>query len=244
MKHSPLLHALSLTAALGLASATAAAQTPDAATPVAARVATVATAAAVPVAAPAPARRVEDVAVSDEPADGTLVRMGRSELVIRAPMELVVRQMTDYAHYHEFMPHVRESRVVRRNRGATDVYMQVPLGGSLGVIWALLRLDSRRTPERFTLDGQAVDSNMDRFETHTVIERVPGDPSATRLTFRMLALPRLPFPSSVFTREMRDATRTITQNLRARVERAAALEPVRTAAAPTAPTPLNATSQR
>jgi len=246
MKNLTLLHALSLTAALGLQASGALAQTSDAASPVAARVATVATAPAAATPSAVPARRVEDVAVSDEPAAGTLVRMGRSEVLIRAPMELVVRQMTDFAHYNEFLPHVRESRVVRRNRGATDVYLQVPLGGSLGVIWALLRLDSRRTPDRFVLDGQAVDSNMDRFETHTVIERVSGDPATTRLTFRMLALPRLPFPSSVFTREMRDATRTITQNLRARVERAAALEPVRAAAAaPAAPAaPANATSQR
>lgn len=184
-----------------------------------------------------------EVQVSDEAADGTLVRMGRSDVVIRAPFDLVVRQMTDYGRYHEFMPRVRESRVVRRTRGATDVYMQVPLGGSLGVIWALLRLDARRTPDRFTLDGQAVDSNMDRFETHTVIERIAGDPTVTRLTFRMLALPRLPFPSSVFTREMRGATRTIADNLRARVERAAALEPVR-AVNPLPPTPPHATSAR
>jgi hypothetical protein len=246
MTNSPLLPALSLTAALALQAGGALAQTPAGAGPVAPPVATVATAPAAAAPPVAAARRVEDVAVSDEPADGTLVRMGRSEVVIRAPMELVVRQMTDFAHYNEFLPHVRESRVVRRNRGATDVYMQVPLGGSLGVIWALLRLDSRRTPDRFVLDGQAVDSNMDRFETHTVIERVAGDPAATRLTFRMLALPRLPFPSSVFTREMRDATRTITQNLRARVERAAALEPVRAVAAPAAApaAPANATSQR
>ncbi len=244
MKNPP---AFAFAFAVALAAGGALAQTPSPAAPAAPTVNPVAPApatVATPPAAPAPAPSPAEIAVSDEPADGTLVRMGRSDVVIRAPFDLVVRQMTDFAHYNEFMPHVRESRVVRRNRGATDVYMQVPLGGSLGVIWALLRLDARRAPGRFTLDGQAVDSNMDRFETHTVIERVADDPGATRLTFRMLALPRLPFPSSVFTREMRGATRTIADNLRARVERAAALEPVRVAATPAAPTPPNATSAR
>jgi hypothetical protein len=228
-----------------LATGAAFAQTPETPARVASPSTTVTTPSSTPAAPPVAVAlpQPREISVSDEPVEGTLVRMGRSEVVIRAPMELVIRQMTDFAHYHEFMPRVRESRVVRRNRGATDVYMQVPLGGSLGVIWALLRLDARRSSGRFTLDGQAVDSNMDRFETHTVIEPVPGDPGATRLTFRMLALPRLPFPSSVFTREMRDASRTVTENLRARAERAAALESVRVVTTPS-PTPPEATSSR
>lgn len=221
-------------------------QQPPGAPPVAPAAAGVApspaTAPTAPAAPAAPA--VEEPAVADEPVDGTLVRMGRSEVVIHAPMEAVVRAMTDYTRYSEFMPRVRESRVVRRNRAMTDVYMQVPLGGSLGVIWALLRLDTRRTADRFQIDGLAVDSNMDRFETHTLIERVPGAEPRTRVTFRVLALPRLPFPSSVFTREMRDAARTVASNLRARVERAQALTAVAPAAPPAAAVPPNATSQR
>lgn len=196
---------------------------------------------ATPVATPTP-RAPEAVTVTDEEVEGTLVRMGRSETVIDAPMELVVRAMMDFTRYNEFMPHVRESRVVRRNRAATDVYMQVPLGGSLGVIWALLRLDAQRGRDRFALDGRAVDSNMDRFETHTVIERVAGDAQRTRVVFRVLALPRLPFPSSVFTREMRDAARTVAQNLRARIARQQALATM--ALVPSESAPSNATSQR
>ena len=208
-------------------------------TPVAPAPATAPTTAPAPAPAPAP----ELVTVTDVPVDGTLVRMGRSETVIRAPMDMVVRALTDFPRYNEFIPHVRESRVVRRNRSATDVYLQVPLGGSLGVIWALLRIDARRQPDRFTLNGQAVDSNMDRFETRSLIERLPGDVPRTRVVFEVLALPRLPFPSSVFTREMRDAARTVATNLRARVERQVALSAVAPPVAAPA-VPPNATSSR
>ena len=195
--------------------------------------------------APTAAPAQEPVVVTEEETPGTSVRAGRSVTVIHAPMEQVVRAMTDFTHYNEFMPHVRESRVIRRNRGATDVYLQVPLGNAVGVIWALLRINAQRTPDRLELVGQAVDSNMDRCETHTIIERIPGDAPATRLTFRVLALPRLPFPSSVFTREMRDAARTVATNVRGRVERMAALDAVRqTVPAAPAQTPANATSQR
>ncbi len=211
--------------------------------PVAPAPAMAASAPATPTPAPAPAP-VDELVVSDEAVEGTLVRMGRSEVVIRAPMEAVVRAMTDYTRYSEFMPRVHESRVVRRNRAATDVYMQVPLGGTLGVVWGLLRVEARRAPDRVTLDGQTVDSNMDRFETHVLIERLRGESPATRLTFRVLALPRLPFPSSVFTREMRDVARTVANNVRTRVIRAQALDTVTTPAPAPAAVPPNATSQR
>jgi hypothetical protein len=197
----------------------------------------------VPTSTPSPS---ETVAVSDVSAEGTLVRMGRSETVIDAPMEMVVRAMTDFTSYSEFMPHVRESRIVRRNRGATDVYVQVPLGGSLGVIWALLRIDTQRQPNRVELRGHSVDSNMDRFDTHAVIERIEGSTPRTRLVFEVLALPRLPFPSSVFTREMRDAARTVSNNLRARVATQLALNTLPRPAVETtgARVPPSATSRR
>ncbi len=192
------------------------------------------------------APQAEVVTVTELPVEGTLVRRGRSETVINAPMDVVVRAMTDFSRYSEFMPHVRESRVVRRNRSATDVYVQVPLGGSLGVIWALLRVDARRQSDRFELVGQTVDSNMDRFETRSLIERLPGPETRTRLVFEVLALPRLPFPSSVFTREMRDAARTVAYNLRTRVERQLAINtlPATTGTPTAAQLPPNATSSR
>ncbi len=246
----PLSHRHMMAATLGLmgalASAESAAQGVNSA--VAPATATVATAAAT--AAPRetpdrPAAQPEAITVTEVPVEGTLVRRGRSETLINAPMDVVVRAMTDYTRYSEFMPHVRESRVVRRNRGATDVYVQVPLGGSLGVIWALLRVDARRQADRVDLVGQTVDSNMDRFETRSVIERLPGPETRTRLVFEVLALPRLPFPSSVFTREMRDAARTVANNLRARVERQLAINTLPTPASPTAAqVPPNATSSR
>lgn len=193
-----------------------------------------------------PAPQPEAVTVTEVPVEGILVRRGRSETVINAPMDVVVRAMTDYTRYSEFMPHVRESRVVRRNRSATDVYVQVPLGGSLGVIWALLRINAQRQTDRLDLVGQTVDSNMDRFETRSVIERIPGPEARTRVVFEVLALPRLPFPSSVFTREMRDAARTVANNLRTRVERQLAINtlPTPTPVAGAAQVPPNATSSR
>jgi ribosome-associated toxin RatA of RatAB toxin-antitoxin module len=161
----------------------------------------------------------EAVQTTSEEVPGLSVRRGRSDTVIDAPFELVSRAVTDFPRYDTFMPHVRDVRVVRRNRADTDVYMQVPLRGSLGVVWALVRVNVRRTPGRLELVGHAVDGNMERFESTTVLERVPGATPRTRMMFTLLALPRLPFPSSVFSREMVSAARTVANNLRARIAR-------------------------
>jgi hypothetical protein len=179
-------------------------------------VATASDASAVPTGAPAAPDAV--VATSEE-VPGLTVRRGRSDTIIDAPMDVVARAVTDFPTYDTFMPHVRDVRVVRRNHADTDVYMQVPLRGSLGEVWALVRVNVRRTPGRLELVGHAVDGNMERFESTTILERIPGPTPRTRMMFTLLALPRLPFPPSVFSREMVDAARTVATNLRARIAR-------------------------
>lgn len=159
------------------------------------------------------------VVATSEAVPGLSVRRGRSDTIIDAPIEVVARAVTDFPSYDTFMPHVRDVRVVRRNRADTDVYMQVPLRGALGVIWALVRVNVRRTPGRLEMEGHAIDGNMERFESTTILERIPGPTPRTRMVFTLLALPRLPFPSGVFSREMVDAARTVANNLRARIAR-------------------------
>lgn len=226
---------VSLSLSLGAAFPGAAmAQTPPT-TPTTAGDAAVAQApVAAPVAAaasPTPTPAAPDVVTSSEEVPGITVRRGRSETIIDAPFEVVARAITDFPTYDTFMPHVRDVRVVRRNRADTDVYMQVPLRGSLGVMWALVRVNVRRTPGRLELVGRAVDGNMERFESTTTLERIPGPTPRTRMSFTLLALPRLPFPSSVFSREMINAAGTVANNLRARIARA---EAARTQAAASA----------
>ena len=204
----------------------------------------VAPAPAAPVAEPAATPPVApEIVVTSEEVDGVPVRRGTAETVIRAPMEAVVQAMTDYGRYAEFLPHVRESRVVRRNRALTDVYLQVPINASLGVVWALLRVNARRGPNQVELVGESVDGNMDRFETRCVLERVEGDTPATRMRFSLLALPRLPLPSSVFSREMANSARRVADTVRTRVERAHTLDAMRAAApTPAAPVPPGASA--
>jgi hypothetical protein len=178
-----------------------------------------------------------EIQLSDEPAEGTTVRRGVSRFVVRAPMATVVRELTDFGRYTEVIPRVTESRVVRRTRAGTEVYLQVSLGANLGVLWSRVRLQVQRAPARVVIDGVSLEGNVDRFELNTRIEPVPGDAERTLVECRMLSVPQLPFPSSVFTRENRDALSTMANRFRARVEAppAAPVAPVPAAPPTTAP---------
>lgn len=187
--------------------------------------------------APAPTLPADgEVVVSDEPAEGTTVRRGVSRFIVRAPMAAVAREMTDFGNYTQILPRVSESRVVRRTRAGTEVYMQVRLGANLGVLWSRMRLVVRRAPTSVAIEGTSLEGNVDRFELSTRIEQVPDDPTRTLITCRMLSVPQLPFPSTVFTRENRDAMATLANRFRNRIE-----APAPAPEAPATPAPPPAT---
>ncbi|MEZ4391783.1 MAG: SRPBCC family protein [Polyangiales bacterium] len=183
---------------------------------------------------PAPPQGIE-IQLSDEAAEGTNVRRGVSRYLVAAPMADVVRAFTDYPHYTELLPHVTTSRVVRRTRAGTEVYLQVDLGGNLGALWSRVRVSVQRAPQRVTVTGAGLEGNLDRFEFAARIEPSPGDPAQTLVECRMLSIPQLPFPSTVFSRENRQALATMANTLRNRM---AALSSAAAApAAQPAPTP-------
>lgn len=159
-----------------------------------------------------------EILLADEAVEGTTVRRGVSRFTVRAPMSVVAREFTDFGNYTQIIPRVAESRVVRRTRAGTEVYMQVRLGQNLGVLWSRLRLSVRRTAAAVEVSGTSIEGNVDRFELATRIEPMPDDPERTLITCRMLSVPQLPFPSSVFTRENRAALSTLANRLRTRVE--------------------------
>jgi hypothetical protein len=178
-----------------------------------------------------------EVELADEPVDGTTVRRGVSRFVVQAPMAEVVRAFMDYGHYTELLPQVTTSRVVRRTRAGTEVYLQVDLGGNLGALWSRVRVTVDRTPQRVTFQGTSLEGNVERFEFSARIDPIEGDPARTLLECRMLSIPQLPFPSTVFTRENRRALTMMANRVRARMVPGAPEAPVPPPTVPATATP-------
>jgi len=156
------------------------------------------------------ARRLGDrIETSTVPTGGS-VEYGRAVAIIDAPAERVFRVITDYAHYREFLPHFRQSRVLSRRGNSAMVYMQASVIHNTATLWAQMRIRQHR-PRGNTqiVVGRMIQGNMDQFAARWEVTPL-ADGQRTLLTFDILVDPDLPFPSSVFTNEnIKAAHRTI-----------------------------------
>jgi hypothetical protein len=160
--------------------------------------------------------------VTEQPVDGSAIRRVQAETVIVAPFSAVVARVLDYEHYPEFMQRFRTARVVRRNRGATDVYFQLELPRAMGIVWFLHRMTVvSRTPDRVEIAGVAQSGNVGSVESRVIVERLPGAHESARLTFELYGSPVVPVLPDTVNDTLRHAVRWASVLLQGHVERSA-----------------------
>lgn len=153
---------------------------------------------------------------------GVGVQAARVTGEFNAPFEVVARVALDFPSYHEFLPHVRESRVVQRRRGQQDVYLSIPLMDGFPGIWVLDRFDIQRTPTSIVVDGHMVNGNMTRADVRIEAAPIAGT-DHSRVTLQVLGIPSFPLPGGFLSNQQaRWGTRGITA-LRERAEQLAGL---------------------
>lgn len=144
------------------------------------------------------------------------VEWGEAVAVVDAPAEVVMRIVTDYDRYEEFLPHFRRSRVLSRRGRNALVYMQASVIRNTTTLWAQMRIFARRPRgETQIIEGRMTEGNMEHFAARWEVTPLGDDRSLVR--FRILVAPDLPFPSSVFTSENVKAARKTLRALRERV---------------------------
>lgn len=145
------------------------------------------------------------------------VEWGQAVAVVDAPAEIVMRIVTDYARYEEFLPHFRRSRVLSRRGNNALVYMQATVARDTTTLWAQMRVFQRRSRGATQIiEGRMTDGNMDRFAARWEVTPIDGGSSLVR--FRIIVDPGLPLPSSLFTAENIKAARKTLRALRERVD--------------------------
>jgi hypothetical protein len=180
-----------------------------------------------PVATPPPAAPVRPapaapVQVQETTVPGLAAHGARATTEINAPFDVVAGVVTDFANYREFLPQVRQSRVIARRANQQDVYFQVPLLDNFGTVWMLDRFDVRRTPNSVVVDGHMVNGNMSRFDCRIEAAEIPGT-RRTRVAVQMLAVPTFPVPASFLTMQHSRWTGRGLEAIRDRAERLAGL---------------------
>ncbi len=160
--------------------------------------------------------------LTEQPVDGSAIRRVQAETVIVAPYAAVVARVLDYEHYPEFMQRFRTARVVRRNRGATDVYFQLELPRAMGIVWFLHRMTVvSRTSDRIEIAGVAQSGNVGSVESRVIVERIPGAHESARLTFALYGSPVVPALPDTVNDTLRHAVRWASVLLQGNVERTA-----------------------
>jgi hypothetical protein len=229
----------------GAAGPVAPTATTAATTPAAGAVTPAAPSAATTSAGPAPGTPApRSLEVTQVTVPGVNIRAARVSTEFNAPFEVVSRVVLDFPAYHEFLPQVRESRVVQRRRGQQDVYLGVPLLDGFPGLWALDRFDIQRGPNNVVVDGHMVNGNMTRADVRIEATAVPGT-NRTQVTLQVLGIPSFPLPTGFLNvQQGRWGSRGLTA-MRDRAEHVAGLAAIAPGVAPAASHPHPAaTTQR
>ena len=150
---------------------------------------------------------------------GKADRYGRAELLIAAPIDAVRHEVTSYNGYRELAPDkFNRSRIIAKENGETDVYMQVPVLGGVVVLWQVMRfapvVGVGSAVER--LEGRYVRGNLKNASVLYTLTAV--DARRTVLRMDLLVLPNMAVPQSVLDEELRDAAGTAAEAMRDRAE--------------------------
>ncbi|MEM9189870.1 MAG: SRPBCC family protein [Myxococcota bacterium] len=156
--------------------------------------------------------------IRSESADsGHSVGYGVATAVFEAPADRVMRAITDYANYKDFLPRFRQSRVLSQRGRNALVYMQASAMRGTVTIWANMRIYARRPQgETQILEGRMVEGNLDKFTARW--EVTPLDTERCIVRFRILTEPQLPVPDSMVTSENVSIARRSVRGLRRHVQ--------------------------
>jgi hypothetical protein len=128
-----------------------------------------------------------DVLTFSDPFGGGLDR-GKAIGVIDAKPSEVFRIATDYSGYAEYMPRVRESKLVSGNRDEAFVEVAADLPWPAGSLWVFARYRYERLPgEIYRIRFDMVRGSMKQYQGSLYIE--PWSPGKSAITYELVAQP-------------------------------------------------------
>lgn len=168
---------------------------------------------------------------------GKAERYGRAEVLVAAPIEAVRHEVTSYKGYAELAPDkFNRSKIIAKENGETDVYMQVPVLGGLVVLWQVMRFSPVQGVGTGVEhhEGRYVRGNLKNASVLYTLTKV--DDKRTILRMDLLVLPNMAVPQAVLDEELRDAAAVAAEGMRDRAERKSRPSPAEIASAqPRAP---------
>lgn len=146
------------------------------------------------------------------------IKAGGARVHVAMPVADVKKVVTDYKNYAKFITRFDKAKVVGRNGGKTDVYLQVPILKGAAKIWAVLRFEPIKSVDgEERLEGHMIKGNVWRLDARWRITKIDED--NTQLNLELLIVPKLPVPGSMVTKEAAYAADTAVVGSRDRAEK-------------------------
>lgn len=138
---------------------------------------------------------------------------GGAAILVHAPIDVVRKIVTDYQRYQKIVKTFRQSRLISKKDGVSEVYLDVPVAHGAASIWAVISIAAPVvTPEGESITGTLVKGNVDAFRSVWRLRKV--DEKTTILKLELLVDPKLPVPSSLITPELQYAADTAVTGVR------------------------------
>lgn len=138
--------------------------------------------------------------------EGRADRFGHAEVLVHAPIAKVRKQVQNFSKYTEFNTgKFKQSRIVARDKGNTDLYVQVSvLRGHLS-LWTVTRFSPAKVvaPGTELIEGKFVKGNVKDVEVRWTLRQV--DPEWTVVKCDLLIKPEFEAPRELLDEELRDA---------------------------------------
>jgi len=150
---------------------------------------------------------------------GRTEHFGHAEMIVAAPVAFVRDQATDFTHYKDLSNgRIRQSRLIDKRAGSTDVYLQVPVLHGMVTLWQVLRFsDVKRSADGTeTFTGKLVSGNVRAAEMTVTIK--PAGNGRSVASCDLLLVPEFVAPQSAVDAELRDAAASAVRAFASRAE--------------------------
>jgi len=126
---------------------------------------------------------------------------GGAAIYVKAPIDEVRRIITDYRHYEKVIKPFKQSKLLSRSKGVSEIYLEVPILHGAATVWVVALVgppEKNGNEERIVARMQR--GNVDDFRAVWKLRAVDAEHTIVKL--EILVDPKMPAPASLVTPEL------------------------------------------
>jgi hypothetical protein len=143
---------------------------------------------------------------------------GGAAIYVKAPIEDVRRIITDFRHYEKVIKPFKQSKLLSRSKGVSEVYLEVPILHGAATVWVVALVgppEKNGNEERYIAKMQR--GNVDDFRAVWKLRAVDAEHTIVKL--EILVDPKLPAPAALVTPELCTAADKAVTGVREQAEK-------------------------